>query len=424
MPLPSADAGPRVYQHPGFVPFVLARLGAALAMQVQAIIVAWQVYALTRDPLSLGYVGLAQFLPMVVLLLPAGDLVDRFDRRLILHASWAAQAVCSALLIVLSLNPPAHAGPFYVVLVLFGAARAFTGPTLQSLLPQIVPQAILGKAIALNSSIMKIAVIGGPMLGGFLYPLGATTAYSVVLGCFLFALAMLFLVPIRYRQRPLHSGDTTSWQRFTAGILYIRDKPVILGIISLDLFAVLFGGVVALLPIYADEILHVGSEGLGALRSAIALGAFVMGLYLGVRAIRQHTGLVMFAAVAIFGVANLVFALSTSFWLSLAALFIAGAADMISVYVRLTLLQLATPDEMRGRVNAVNMLFIGASNELGEFESGITASWFGTVPAAVIGGVGTLAVVGLWMWGFPVLRQVDRLEDVAVEDGQSSVLRK
>ena len=180
----------------------------------------------------------------------------------------------------------------------------------------------------------------------------------------------------------------------------------------------------ALLPIYADEILHVGSEGLGALRSAIALGAFVMGLYLGVRAIRRHTGLVMFAAVAIFGVANLVFALSTSFWLSLAALFIAGAADMISVYVRLTLLQLATPDEMRGRVNAVNMLFIGASNELGEFESGITASWFGTVPAAVIGGVGTLAVVGLWMWGFPVLRRVDRLEDVAVEEDQHSALRK
>lgn len=403
-----------VYRQPGFAPFVLARLFASFAMQIQAIIVAWQVYAITKDPLTLGYVGLAQFFPMVVLLLPAGDLVDRMDRRLLLHLSWSVQALCSALLIMLSLDPPQTAGPFYVVLTLFGAARAFTAPTTQSLLPQIVPKNTLGSAIALNSSIMKISVIGGPMLGGLLYTFGATVSYSVVLACFSIGIVLLFFV------RVLHKGEraernTSVWVRFTAGILYIRNKPIILGIISLDLFAVLFGGVVALLPIYADEILHVGPEGLGALRSAIALGAFVMGLYLGVRSIRRRAGRVMFMAVAVFGVANIVFAFSVNFWLSFAALFVAGAADMISVYVRLTLLQLATPDEMRGRVNAVNMLFIGASNELGEFESGLTASWFGTVPAAVIGGVGTLAVVGAWMWGFPSLRRVDRIEDVTHE---------
>ncbi|GAB2798270.1 MFS transporter [Halomonas shantousis] len=401
-----------VYRHPGFAPFLGSRLAAAFAMQIQAIVVAWQVYAITQDPLTLGYVGLAQFLPMVVLLLPAGDLVDRFDRRLILHLSWAVQGICSALLLWLALEPPSHAGPFYAVLVLFGAARAFTGPTLQSLLPQIVPPALLGKAIALNSSIMKIAVISGPMLGGLLYTFGAQMAYLVCLACFVIAVATLFFVPVVYKGERV-AQETTAWKRFTAGIVYIRRQPVILGVISLDLFAVLFGGVVALLPVYAQEILHVGPEGLGALRSAIAIGAFLMGLYLGVRAIKRHAGIVMFAAVAVFGIANLVFALSHVFWLSFLALMIAGAADMISVYVRLTLLQLATPDEMRGRVNAVNMLFIGASNELGEFESGVTASWFGTVPAAVIGGMGTLAVVGLWMWGFPSLRKADRLEDVS-----------
>ncbi|WP_110686913.1 MFS transporter [Salinicola aestuarinus] len=400
-----------VYRQPGFGPFLVARLAAVFAMQIQAIVVAWQVYDLTRDPLTLGYVGLAQFLPMVVLLLPAGDVVDRFDRKRILQLSWLAQGLCSAALIGLSLASPTSALPFYAVLVLFGAARAFTGPTLQSLLPQIVPRARLGEAIALNSSIMKIGVIGGPLLGGLLYALGPATTYGVVLGCFLLAQLTLFGVPVRYAFTRTHSDDT-AWQRFTAGIHYIRTRPVILGVISLDLFAVLFGGIIALLPVYAHEILHVGPEGLGALRSAVAIGALLMGLYLGVRAIKRHAGLVMFAAVAVFGLANLVFALSHWFWLSFGALLIAGAADMISVYVRLTLLQLATPDEMRGRVNAVNMLFIGASNELGEFESGVTAAWFGTVPAAVLGAVGTLGVVGLWMWAFPVLRRADRLDDV------------
>jgi MFS family permease len=398
--------------------FLLSRLAAVFAMQIQAIVVAWQVYDITRDPMALAYVGLAQFLPMVVLLLPAGDFVDRFSRKRILQISWVVQGVCSALLLTLSLNGSQSVGGFYAVLVLFGAARAFTGPALQSLLPNIVPRAQLASAIALNSSIMKIAVIGGPLLGGILYGLGGilyglgggSLAYSVCLGCFIAALVLLMPVPIRYAETA-KTLESTAIKRFTVGIRYIRYQPIILGAISLDLFAVLLGGVVALLPIYAQEVLHVGPEGLGALRSAIAVGALLMGLYLGIRGIKRRAGLVMFIAVAVFGVANLVFAFSTFFWLSMIAMLVAGAADMISVYVRMTLIQLATPDAMRGRVNAVNMLFIGSSNELGEFRAGSMAAWFGAVPAAIIGGVGTLAVVGAWMKLFPTLRRVDRFDD-------------
>lgn len=409
-----------LHRQAGFLSFLLSRLAAVFAMQIQAVVVAWQVYDMTRDPMSLAYVGLAQFLPMLVLLLPAGDLVDRFSRKRILQLSWAVQAVCSALLLMLSIAATGQVGAFYAVLVLFGCARAFTGPTLQSLLPNIVPRAQLAQAIALNGSIMKIAVIGGPLLGGILYAIGGgTLSYAACLGCFIIALALLLPVPIRYAEAA-KTLEATAWTRFTAGIRYIRHQPIILGAISLDLFAVLLGGVIALLPIYAQEVLHVGPEGLGALRSAIALGALLMGLYLGVRGIKRHTGLVMFAAVVVFGIANLVFAFSTLFWLSFSAMLVAGAADMISVYVRMTLIQLATPDAMRGRVNAVNMLFIGSSNELGEFRAGSMAAWIGAVPAAVVGGIGTLAVVGVWMRLFPTLRNVDRFDDASIAERSTS----
>lgn len=400
-----------LHRQAGFLSFLFSRLAAVFAMQIQAIVVAWQVYDITRDPMALAYVGLAQFLPMVLLLLPAGDVVDRFSRKRILQLSWMVQGVCSALLLALSWQDSQQVGAFYAVLALFGAARAFTGPTLQSLLPNIVPRAQLASAIALNSSIMKVAVIGGPLLGGILYGLGGGgLAYAACLGCFIAGLLLLLPVPIRYAE-PVKTLESTAVKRFTAGIRYIRYQPIILGVISLDLFAVLLGGVVALLPIYAQEVLYVGPEGLGALRSAIAVGALLMGLYLGIKGIKRHAGLIMFLAVATFGIANLVFAFSTIFWLSLVAMLVAGAADMISVYVRMTLIQLATPDEMRGRVNAVNMLFIGSSNELGEFRAGSMAAWLGAVPAAIIGGVGTLAVVGAWMKLFPPLRRVDRFDD-------------
>ncbi|MCB8887822.1 MFS transporter [Vreelandella malpeensis] len=409
--LPLDDAPLPLHRQPGFLSFLLSRLFAVFAMQIQAIVVAWQVYAITRDAMSLAYVGLAQFIPMVLLLLPAGDVVDRFPRKRILQLSWAAQGLCSALLLVITQTNPQSIVPIYLVLALFGCARAFTGPTLQSMLPNLVPRSQLAQAIALNSSIMKVAVISGPLLGGVLFALGGgRLAYAVCLGCFVAALTLLILVPVRYVEK-VAALESTAWQRFSAGIAYIRHQPIILGAISLDLFAVLLGGVVALLPIYAQEVLQVGSQGLGALRSAIAVGALLMGLYLGVKGITRRAGHVMFAAVAVFGLANLVFAFSTLFWVSMLAMLVAGAADMVSVYVRTTLIQLATPDAMRGRVNAVNMLFIGSSNELGEFRAGSMASAFGVVPAALIGGVGTLAVVGAWMKLFPTLRQVDRFDD-------------
>lgn len=409
------------YQQKGFLFFLVARLAAVFAMQIQAVVVAWQVYDITQDPMALAYVGLAQFLPMVLLLLPAGDIVDRYDRKRILFYSWALQALCSGGLLWLSSTTQSGVTLYYAVLALFGCARAFTGPALQSVLPQIVPRRQLAKAVALNSSIMKIAVVGGPLLGGILYASGGSLTYAVCLGCFVLGLILLVGVPVGYKEQAL-TKEPTAWTRFTAGISYIRHKPIILGAISLDLFAVLLGGVIALLPIYAQDILHVGPEGLGLLRSAVAGGALIMGLYLGVHELKRQIGLMIFAAVAVFGIANLVFALSTVFWVSFMALFVAGAADMVSVNIRITLIQLATPDEMRGRVNAVNMLFLGSSNELGEFRAGASAAWLGAVPAAVIGGLGTLTVVGAWMWGFKSLRQLGSFEDATQQASPRAVM--
>ncbi len=381
-------------------------------MQIQAVVVAWQVYDITHDPLSLAYVGLAQFVPMLFLLLPAGDLIDRYDRKLILALSWLLEAACAAALLWLSLRGEA-VGYYYGVLVLYGCARAFTGPALSSLLPQIVPRKRLASAIAANSMIMRVATIGGPVLGGALYALGGgALTYGTCLVGFVLGTLLLWRVPVRFAERR-ETLTTGAWTRFTAGIGFIRSRPIILGTISLDLFAVLLGGVVALLPIYAQDVLEVGPTGLGLLRSAMAIGEVAVGLYLSVRPFDRHVGRVMFVAVALFGLANLVFALSTLFWLSFAALVVAGAADMVSVYIRSSLIQFSTPDAMRGRVNAVNMLFIGSSNELGEFRAGLSAAWLGAVPAALLGCACTLAVTGGWALGFKSLRQVDRFEDAA-----------
>jgi MFS family permease len=401
-----------VYRLPGFLPFLASRVLAMFAVQILAVVVAWQVYDITRDPLSLAYVGLAQFIPMLLLLMPAGDLIDRYDRKLILGLSWLLEAVCAAVLLWLSLSGAAVTW-FYGVLVLYGCARAFTGPALSSLLPQIVPRERLAPAIAANSMIVRGSTIAGPVLGGGLYALGGGgLTYAVCLVCFLGAILMLALVPVRYAEK-MQALESTAWARFTAGIGFIRSRPIILGTISLDLFAVLLGGVVALLPIYAQEVLEVGPTGLGLLRSAMAIGEVTVGLYLSMKPFNRRVGLTMFAAVALFGVANLVFALSSLFWLSFAALMVAGGADMVSMYIRSSLVQFSTPDAMRGRVNAVNMLFIGSSNELGEFRAGTSAAWFGVVPAALIGCACTLTVTGGWLLGFKSLRQVDRFEDAS-----------
>ncbi|WP_373305356.1 MFS transporter [Pseudorhodoferax aquiterrae] len=410
-PPPSSPLAPaHVLRHPGMRAFMAARVAAVLATQVQAVVVAWQVYDLTRAPLALAYVGLAQFIPMLCLLLPAGDLMDRFARRPILAASWVVSALCSALLWWLSGHGVAGVSSIYAVLVLYGCARAFAGPALQSLLPQIVPREQLAQAIAVNSMLMRSATITGPFLGGLLYALGGgELTYLVCLGCFVLGALLLRYVTVAHAAPRAVGG--TIWTRFAEGIGFIRSRPVILGCISLDLFAVLLGGVVALLPIYAHEVLHVGPQGLGALRSAMAVGEVGMGLYLSARPLNRRVGATMFGAVAVFGVANLVFALSHWFWLSFVALLVAGMADMVSVYIRGALVQFSTPDAMRGRVQAVNMLFIGSSNELGEFRAGTSAAWLGPVGAAVAGGLCTLGVVGTWAAAFGGLRRLDRFEE-------------
>lgn len=386
---------------------------AVFATQVQAVVVAWQVYDLTRNPLALAYVGLAQFLPMLCLLLPAGDMIDRFPRKTILALSWALAAVCSAGLWWLSGHGASGVTGIYGVLVAFGCARAFSGPALQSLLPQVVPREQLAQAIATNNMLMRSASIGGPLLGGVLYALGGgELTYALCLACFSVGTLLLMRVTTEHAG-PAGPALGTMWERFGEGIRFIRSRPIILGTISLDLFAVLLGGVVALLPIYASEVLHVGPAGLGALRSALAVGEVGAGLYLSMRPFNSKVGRRMFIAVAVFGMANLVFAVSTWFWLSMVALLVAGAADMVSVYIRGALVQFSTPDHMRGRVNAVNMLFIGSSNELGEFRAGTSAAWLGVVPAAVLGGLCTLGVVGGWTLGFKQLRTVDRFEEAA-----------
>jgi MFS family permease len=399
-----------VLSHRDFRRYLTSVFLGILAIQIQSVAVGWQIYAIARTPMALGYVGLAQFLPIMACTIPAGHLADRFDRRLILAASYLAEAVAAGLFMALALSATTTIWPFYVVLALFGAARAFAGPAAQSFVPMLVPQDLFPQAVAWSSSMFSVAVIAGPALGGAIYILGPAVAYAMCLSLFV-SVAILTMTIRKSVSYPAET-DLTVLERITAGISYVRSKPIILGSFSLDLFAVLLGGASALLPIYARDILHVGPVGLGLLRSAPALGAAVLGYLIGKMALQRNAGLAMFACVAIFGIATIVFGLSRNFALSLAALFVLGASDMVSVYVRTTLTQLATPDAMRGRVSAVKLLFVGASNELGEFESGLTATLFGTVPSVVIGGIGTLAIVAIWLRLFPSLRKVDRLSDV------------
>jgi MFS family permease len=411
MAAPSTIANSTALAHRDFRRYLSAGFLALLAIQIQSVAVSWQIYSIAHTPLVLGYVGLFQFLPLMACTIPAGHLADRFDRRLILVISYLLAAIAAGCFLMLALMRTAVIWPFYAVLALFGAARAFAGPASQSFVPLLVPQDQFPQAVAWNSSTSQVAVIAGPAVGGAIYILGPAVDYAVCL--VLFAIIAIVMMGIRSRSARYEvEADTTVFERVTAGIAYVWSKPLLLGSFSLDLFAVLLGGATALLPIYARDILHVGPLGLGVLRSAPALGAAMLGLMLGQITPQRRAGLAMFACVAIFGIATIVFGLSENFALSIAALFVLGASDMVSVYVRTTLTQLATPDAMRGRVSAVNRLFVGASNELGEFESGITATWFGTVPAVVIGGVGTLVIVAVWYRLFPSLREVDRLSDV------------
>ncbi|MGD0234129.1 MAG: MFS transporter [Syntrophorhabdales bacterium] len=394
-------------QNRSVVLFWFARVSSTMAYQMLAVAVGWQIYALTRSPFYLGLVGLAQFLPMFLLTLLVGHVADRYDRRLILRACQFIEGVGTLALAVGSYAGWVNKESILVIVLVLGAARAFENPTLQALLPNLVTAELLPRAVAWAASSGQTAAIMGPALGGFLYAAHPTVAYATA--GILFLGASLFISLIRIERRA-PKRDPVSLRSLFAGIAFIRSKPAILGAISLDLFAVLLGGATALLPVYAREILVIGPWGLGVLRSAPAAGALLMSIFLAHYPLRHRMGRTMFIAVMIFGVATIGFGVSTSFVLSLGALIILGAADVISVVIRQSLVQTKTPDAMRGRVNAVNSMFVGTSNQLGEFESGLTGAWFWVVPAVLIGGVGTIIVAMIWMRLFPELARVDTLE--------------
>ena len=375
--------------------------------------VGWQVYEITKRPLDLGLTGLVQFLPGVFLFLLAGHAADRFDRRKLLSFCYAGYALSSALLLLItlrfeSLHRAETVTPIFAILFVVGVVRSFSMPASRALLPQLVPEEQFQGAVAWNSGIFQGATILGPALGGLLYAFsrGPALVYGVALLAGVVSVLVTFRIHIESRPRP---REPFALQTVFAGFRYIWTHKLVLGSISLDLFAVLLGGAVALLPVYAKEILRTGPWGLGLLRSAPGIGAGVMALLIAYQPIRKRAGATMLWCVGGFGVFTMVFGFSRSLPLSLISLFFVGAADMVSVVVRGVLIQLDTPDEMRGRVNAVDMIFIGASNELGEFESGLAAQWLGAVPAVVLGGVGTILVTVLWAWLFPQLRKADRL---------------
>jgi len=396
------------FTYPDFTLYQVARLFTVIGSEMQSVAVGWQVYEITKQPLDLGLVGLAQFLPAVVLFLVAGHTADRFNRRTIMLLCYAGNALCSAMLLDIGLRGAKSVHPIYLVLVMVGTVRAFSMPAGQSLVPQLVPEKHFPNAVAWGSTVFQTATILGPALGGLIYALvhGPAAVYATSMTASLVATAAVARIRPRAAQRLREPVNLTT---VFAGLRYIWRQKLVLGSISLDLFAVLLGGAVALLPVYAREILHTGPWGLGILRSAPGVGAAGMAILLAHQPLRRRAGATMLWCVAGFGGFTIVFGLSRSLVLSLLALLLVGASDMVSIIVRGTLVQLATPDAMRGRVSAVNSIFIGASNELGQFESGLTAHWFGTVPAVVLGGIGTLLVVVVWTGLFPELRNADRL---------------
>jgi MFS family permease len=404
---PSALSSHSLFRHPAFVAFWFARIASGFGFQMLSVAVGWQIYAITGRALDLGLIGLAQFIPSLLLALPAGHVADQFERRRIVLLGQVVECAAIALLAGLTLGGVVHEASILALVFVIGVAKAFEFPAMQSMLPALVPAPILPRAMAMSASAGQAAMIMGPALGGFLYVAGPGTVY--VIAAVLYLAAATLMARLHYESTPPRREPATLKTVF-AGVHFIRHRPDVLGVISLDLFAVLLGGATALLPIFAKDILHTGPWGLGLLRAAPAVGALLMSLWLARHTMERRVGMTMFAAVAGFGLATLVFAVSTVLWLSLVALFALGAFDMVSMVIRGALVQLDTPDEMRGRVSAVNSIFINTSNQLGEFESGFLAAWVGAVPATLIGGVGTLVVVGLWMLWFPTLRRRQRLQ--------------
>jgi MFS family permease len=400
-------------RHRDYRRYALGRFFATLAWQMLGVAVGWQVYAITKDPLDLGFVGLAQFLPFLALVMPGGQVADRADRRLVMVFAYVVEAACVVVLLWFTLTGSRQVWPVFVAMALFGAGRAFWMPSGQAMVVNLVPPEIFPTAVGLNSTLFQTAVIIGPAIGGVLYALGESTldvdgalvVYAVAL--VLLAIVIWLIAGVRPVRAP-QSKEPVTTREFFEGLRFVFSRRPVLGAISLDLFAVLFGGATALLPVFAADILHVGPVGLGTLRTAPGVGAALTAAFLATRPIERHAGRWMFGGVALFGVATIVFGLSSSFVVSLLSLFLLGVGDMVSVFVRHLLVQLETPDAIRGRVSAVSAMFIGASNELGEFESGVTAKWFGTVPAVVFGGAACIAVVFAYLRLFPELRRLDR----------------
>jgi MFS family permease len=407
-------AGTAAFAYRDFRRYQLARLMVIMGAEAQSVAVAWQVYEITHRAIDLGYTGLVLFLPGLLFLLPAGHVADRYDRRVVILVCYTMQILCTLGLLLFALQGLHRVGPIFAVLFLIGCGRAFSGPASSALLPHLVPTEHFVNAITWGATTFQIANIAGPAVGGLLYTLplrgrlyGSPVVFLFTLitsVCFLALIASLDVRPGRMEHRAI-SADV-----ILAGFRYVWKAKLLLGSISLDLFVVLLGGATALLPIFAQDRLHTGPQGLGALRSAPALGALAVSVWMTFRPISRRPGVLMFMGVAIYGAATVVFGLSRSLPLSLGALMIVGASDMVSVVIRSSMLQLATPSSMRGRVSAVNSLFVGASNELGEFESGVTAQWFGAVRAVVLGGLGALTITGLWSVLFPSLRAIRQLD--------------
>lgn len=415
---PQPRRGLEAFASRDFRRYQLARVAVILGAEAQSVAVAWQVYSITHRAIDLGYTGLALFLPGLIFLLPAGHAADRFDRRHVILLCYSLQIVCTGTLVWLARNNTQNILAIYAVLFFVGTGRAFSAPASSALIPHLVPEHHFVNAVTWGGAIFQFANITGPALGGllFTFPLlhffprtrleGAGIVYVFTLATLVWFLALVGTLKVRPGR--MEHRDV-SLKVVLAGFQYVRRARILLGSFSLDLFVVLLGGAVALMPIFAHEVLHQGPRGLGMLRAAPAAGAVAMSLIMARFPLHRRAGRWLFACVSIFGAATVVFGLSHTLWLSLASLAVAGAADTISVIIRGSLLQLATPPEMRGRVSAVNSLFIGASNELGEFESGLTAQWWGAVRATVIGGIGALVVSGLWAVMFPSLRQADEL---------------
>jgi MFS family permease len=393
--------------HSAFVTYWLANWASSFAVQIMSVSVGWQIYDITRNPLYLGFVGLVQFLPPLLLVLVTGLAADAFNRRLIMALCMVLEVGCASALLAFTVLSPTVVWPVFAILVVLGVARAFYYPASDALAPNLLPKTAIAHGISLNSMSWQIANIVGPVAGGLLYGIGGGVAYGVAIG--LLGLSLLLVMAIGRVAQANHAAET-SISTLLAGFSFIRREKIVFGAISLDLFAVLLGGAVALMPVYARDILVVGPLGLGMLRSAPGVGAVAMALWLSKFPIRDKAGLVLFTFVAAFGVFTMIFGLSHIVALSIIALILMGACDMVSVYIRETLMQLWTPDDVRGRVNAVNRVFIGASNELGEFRAGVVAAWIGAVAAVTIGGAGTVAVAALWSRWFPELRTARRLD--------------